>query len=351
MIHTYFLGANTPEGFHSEYRTLQTDPRIRQLRIIKGGSGCGKSTLMKTVGEAADQVGLATERIPCSSDPDSLDGLVIPEIGFALVDGTAPHVIEPELCGCGANYLDLGKYYRDSQGLALRPALAAEKAANQSCYGPAYGCLAAAAAAEQVVRSLAGRVAGEKLLQNALRQLSPEGLRTEERCGSVRRCFLSALTPAGLRSLDPDCRTLWAIEDSFRIGSGLLSRLETTYRKGGFDVVRVLDPMAPSEAAGLVIPELETGYLRLDPLFSLGGTALLRLSLDASVEAGMEKADRICAERMLDQRKRFVEEALSWLSRAKACHDRLEALCRPLVDFDGVSRETEQLIRNLLTEA
>ncbi len=350
MIHTYYLGANTPEGFHSEYGTLQADARIRQLRIIKGGSGCGKSTLMKTVGEAAEQVGLSTERIPCSSDPDSLDGLVIPEIGFALVDGTAPHVIEPELCGCGANYLNLGRYYRDGQGLALRPILAAEKAANQGCYGPAYGCLAAASAAERVVRSLAEKASGDGLIQNALRQLNPEGLRTEGRSGGVRKCFLTAVTPIGLRSLEPECARLWAIEDSYRIGGALIRRLENLYRKSGLDVVRVLDPMAPTEASGLLIPELQTGYLRTDPLFSLGDGALLRLSRDASAEAGMAKQDRVCAARLSGQRRRFVEEAVSWLARAKAHHDQIEALYRPIVDFPGVTAEAEQLVRELLTE-
>lgn len=350
MIHTYYLGANTPEGFHSEYCALQSDPRIRQLQIIKGGSGCGKSTLMKTVGDAAERVGLSVERIPCSSDPESLDGLVIPEIGFALVDGTSPHVLEPDLCGCGANYLNLGRYYRDGQGLALRPILAAKKAENQSCYGPAYGCLAAASAAEQVVRSLAGKASGDSLLQNALRQLSPEGLRTEGRSGNVRKCFLTAVTPTGLRSIEPDCARLWAIEDSYRVGGGLIRRLETLYRKSGMDVVRVMDPMVPAEAVGLLIPELEIGYLRTDPLFSLGGDALLRLSLDASVEAGMTKQDRVCTARLLGQRRRFVEEAVSWLSRAKSHHDQIEALYRPIVDYSGVTAEAERLVRELLAE-
>ncbi len=63
MIDTCFLGANTPKGFRSEYATLQSDPRIRRLLIIKGGSGCGKSTLMKTVDARAEEYGWAVERV------------------------------------------------------------------------------------------------------------------------------------------------------------------------------------------------------------------------------------------------------------------------------------------------
>ena len=35
----------------------------------------------------------------CSSDFDSLDAIVIEELKVALMDGTAPHVMEPEIPG------------------------------------------------------------------------------------------------------------------------------------------------------------------------------------------------------------------------------------------------------------
>ena len=91
MVDTCFLGANTPQGFRSEYATLQTDPRIRRLLILKGGPGCGQSTLMKTLAARAEECGWAVERVLCSSDPASLDGVIVPELGLAIVDGTAPH--------------------------------------------------------------------------------------------------------------------------------------------------------------------------------------------------------------------------------------------------------------------
>ena len=90
-VFTCFLGANSPEGFVSRYDTLFSDPRIRELLILKGGPGCGKSTLMRRVSETAQGLGLKAWEILCSSDPDSLDGLILPEAGLAMVDGTAPH--------------------------------------------------------------------------------------------------------------------------------------------------------------------------------------------------------------------------------------------------------------------
>lgn len=87
----YFLGANSAQGFVSLYGELLDESSASAFYILKGGAGCGKSTLMKRVGEAMEEHGFLVEYILCSGDPDSLDGILIPEKGVAIMDGTAPH--------------------------------------------------------------------------------------------------------------------------------------------------------------------------------------------------------------------------------------------------------------------
>lgn len=106
----YYLGANTPAGFYSLYDELIDLERARDVRILKGGPGCGKSTLMRQVGETMEERGHTVEYIRCSGDPDSLDGVVIPALGAAVVDGTAPHGSATEghretKHSCGVNLL------------------------------------------------------------------------------------------------------------------------------------------------------------------------------------------------------------------------------------------------------
>ena len=48
---------------------------------------------MRRVGQAAEERGYQVEYIVCSGDPDSLDGVVLPQLQTAIVDGTAPHVV------------------------------------------------------------------------------------------------------------------------------------------------------------------------------------------------------------------------------------------------------------------
>ena len=114
----YFLGANAPAGFYSLYDQLLPPERAQAVYILKGGPGCGKSTLMRRVAGWAEEAGLETEYILCSGDPDSLDALVLPGLGAALVDGTAPHVVEPRCPGAVERYVNLGDCY---DAAALRP--------------------------------------------------------------------------------------------------------------------------------------------------------------------------------------------------------------------------------------
>lgn len=93
----YFLGGNTPSGFYSLYHQLSDPERMRALYIIKSGPGSGKSTLMRRVERHAQAMGLETEEVLCSGDPDSLDAVILPQLGAAVVDGTAPQGVVPEV--------------------------------------------------------------------------------------------------------------------------------------------------------------------------------------------------------------------------------------------------------------
>lgn len=86
----FFLGANTPQGFVSRFDQLTDSQDGWRKFVIKGGPGSGKSTLMKKVVQQFEKEGI--EIIHCSSDVDSLDGVIVPSRKFCIADGTSPHV-------------------------------------------------------------------------------------------------------------------------------------------------------------------------------------------------------------------------------------------------------------------
>ena len=344
---SYFLGANTPQGFVSEYDALFHDPRIRRLLILKGSPGCGKSTLMKAVAARAEALGHTAERILCSSDPDSLDGVVVPALGFAVADGTAPHVLEPPLCGLDAEYLDLGRFV-DPAGLRAREAeLRDAKRKNAELYVPVYGLLRAAGAVTDTLYALAAPYLTKDVLTLALQQLAQTPVRTAGRRGQALRRFLTGVTPKGALALAPECRTLWALEDGCGLGRALLTRLQGLWLRGGFDVIAVCSVTEPGSLAGLLVPELSLGYLRCEPLFGLGQQASLRLELDSVLADAATEVELERLAFLQRQQAVLTRRAVSCLREAKLEHDRMEAIYRDAVDFAGVSEETERVVKRM----
>ncbi|WP_041808223.1 hypothetical protein [Evansella cellulosilytica] len=92
-----FFGAATAFGPINYINDITAD--VNNRIIIKGRSGSGKSTLMRKIGDAAEKKDVTVHYYPCALDPNSLDMIIIPALSFAIVDGTAPHIINAERDG------------------------------------------------------------------------------------------------------------------------------------------------------------------------------------------------------------------------------------------------------------
>ena len=111
MNQRVFLGGNSCRGFFSLYEGFPPEEGAL-LHIVKGGPGGGKSGFMRAIAEAAEARGLDVQTVLCSGDPDSLDGVYVPALHQAWVDGTAPHVVEPRHFGADSDYVNLGRFLR-----------------------------------------------------------------------------------------------------------------------------------------------------------------------------------------------------------------------------------------------
>lgn len=88
-----FFGAATDKGVDNYIDNL-TEGLSKRI-IIKGRSGSGKSTMLRKIVAQATEKGYDSEVYHCGFDPNSLDMVILPELSFAILDGTAPHVIDP----------------------------------------------------------------------------------------------------------------------------------------------------------------------------------------------------------------------------------------------------------------
>ncbi len=109
-----FAAANSGKGFANFYSQVFGREDLEWRYLIKGGPGTGKSSFMKSVSRAAEKSGLAVEYYRCSSDPASLDGVIIGG-RLALMDATSPHCFDPQAAGARDNLVDLGQFWNEEQ--------------------------------------------------------------------------------------------------------------------------------------------------------------------------------------------------------------------------------------------
>lgn len=346
----YFLGANSPQGFYSLYDQLIDRDTARAVYILKGGPGCGKSTLMRRVAQRAELAELPVEHILCSGDPDSLDGVVLPTLGVALVDGTAPHVVEPRLPGAVDHYVNLGACY-DAAALApLRGDLTACAAGYKECYQQAYGNLSAAAQVRQDARAvLYSGAFREKAQKRAAGILSREVRRKKGApMGRVRQRFLSGMTCQSRLTLwdtaFSQCQKVYHLCDRWGMAHEMLSVLLTGVQRGGYDVVACPSPMAPMRLEHLLVPKLGLAFLSCPGDTELPGTPCRRVHIDAMLDPALLRENRGRLRLSVHIAGELEAAAADHLARAKAMHDELEALYNPHVDFQQVSRTAEEII-------
>ncbi len=349
MESVFYLGACSPKGFTSHYDSLLHEGL--QLNVIKGGSGCGKSTFMRAVGRAAQERGLAVSYILCSSDPDSLDGVILPELNTAFVDGTAPHVLEPSLCGGNMNYVNFGAFY-DREAMAPNEAeIVKAQKANAAQYPHVTACLAAADKLADSIRAVTAAPMYEEETAAlaeclALSALKPVG--QEPR--TVRR-FLTAVTPKGLRFCTKTpaalCQRVYILRDNYALAPRLLARLYDLAQAGGHTCIVCYSPLLPEgQPTHLLIPTANAAFISETRDFPYDGPSFCRVDLDSTLPPPARRELEFCTKTI----SALLYQAVSHLREAKRLHDCIEQLCHPFVDFDGVDALTEQTIFALFGE-
>lgn len=332
----YLLGANSADGFFSLYDSFANRAEEGFLWVLKGGAGCGKSSFMKMIGAAAERSCLAVEYIHCSGDPESLDGVYIPALKTAYVDGTAPHVMDANLTAVDSAYLDLGRHYDINAIVPCREEISRLKKINAACCRKAYRLLGAAGA---VRRGTASPLTDTETLSSAKRRMDAiirrEFGKKRGEAGMETRWFISALTCNGHIRFPETCAAVCSrfYYIDAPISGWALDYTAAAARNAGYDIIACPDPLTPETLEAVLIPALSLGIIAEKALIPKN-VQTRHICLAAGTYDGRdEKSEN---RRLKKLEKQLVLEAINLLSQSKKYHDELERVYNPNVDFDGV---------------
>lgn len=350
----FFLGANTPSGFYSLYDQLIDPTTAEDYFLIKGGAGCGKSTLMRRVARTMEAHGLDVEYIQCSGDPGSLDAISIPALGAAIVDATAPHVIEPKCPGAVERYVNLGECYDTPALKLIKQEIIDSMKGYQGCYNRAYRCLTAAAQINEDSRALLLTSTVEaKLIKRARGILSRECKRTGGEPGQAKQRFLDAISCQGMicnyDTVDALCKRVYELHDTYGLAHTLLTHLAAGAMAAGYDVIPCPNPLMPDRMLHLLIPGLSLAFVSSSATQPYPGKRpYRRLRLDPMTNQELLQRNKARLRFSRKVSTALIEEAVDSFAQAKVMHDHLEALYNPHVDFDRVHATADAISAELL---
>ena len=348
----FFLGANAPSGFVSHFDGLYNPEDGWRCYIIKGGPGTGKSGLMKQIiGHTSE---LNHEIIHCSSDPDSLDGVIFPDKKMCIADGTAPHVIEPKYPGAVEIIVNLGDYWNQA-GIAAHTQDIIKYTQLCSVLHQRSARLRAAAGTHIAdnSRHCFDCVNYEKL-QQYTKNVAAKEFSYGSGTGSDRLRYLTGITPKKIvgfwENIENNYEKIYIIEDEFGVVSKkFMSEIRNACHVKKLDIITCLCPMSVEDKVDhILIPSLSLAFVTRNSWHNVPfkGTKTIHARRFTDEDVLRQNRQRFGFNRKAS--RELMKEAIALLAEAKAAHDVLESFYTPYMDFVAIQKRADALAKEIL---
>ena len=332
----YYLGSNTYKGFYGLYE--EAIAPLDRVFLLKGGPGTGKSSLMKKVMKEGLNRGYSVECWHCSGDPNSLDGVLLKDLGVAVIDATAPHAVEPKIPVAKEVIINLLDCVRRDKIKNYRTHLEELVNDKKECFVRAYEHLKCGFGYfTQINRLLTDNVdMGEIDLvarEYALKIAGENGGDGKVKKKSAVRRFFRAITPDGVVRFDDAMKDKKVI--AVRGEDVLIDRFVTTLVDSvGADVI-FLNPYDADFVEGCVV----------------GDEAVVREcdSPDCTVDLTdfEKKADLYVLSRARTKLDQEIEEGVGNISKARSVHMGIERFYVGAMDFDLADKLTDRVLKDI----
>ena len=342
----FFLGANSGQGFQNLFGKFCCDEDHYDLLVLKGGPGAGKSTMMREIGLKMEKRGERVEYFHCSGDPDSLDGISIPRIHTAIIDGTSPHIVEPRYPAAVDRYVNLGRFYNIAAAKAARDEIVRSSDACSEAYRRAYRTLNAALQVADNAAVLASEGLDQRKLYRRTAGIISREIRGKGQGENQKYRFLGSVTWKGdiwrFDSVETLCPRVYHLYDTYGLAVPMLEQILMAAKERGYAAILCYDADHAGRIQHLLLPELELAFVTVRSEMGCDLAAYRRIHIDAMISADHMKRWKGRLKFLRKLERTLHDEGIQILGEAKVAHDALEKIYRPYVDFAGVDELTEQ---------
>ena len=338
--YSYFAAANSFDGFMSYFDNVFSSRSYSKIFVLKGGPGTGKSTLMRRLCAFAAQEGYYHEAIFCSSDPKSLDGVIIKngDVKIAMLDGTAPHERDAIIPGATDELVNLGVAWNCEMLEAARGKIYDLSAKKNRAYSKAYDNLATSAIFDRKIKAEIAKVfdfkAAEERINHLTRELVTEGVGKRD----IR--LIGAFCKSGyvrLDTLDKISSRIYSVYGKAGSDGIFMNLLRANLQKTDTDFCMFPTPLDKNSVEAIYIENSRTAIITNGNAGELIDTTEF---LDNEAIKELE-ADLITFSSIKDD---FLQRAAKNLDTASKLHFELEDIYSPAMDFGVIEKMSEEII-------
>lgn len=344
----YFVASNSAFGFYSYYPQCFDSDRVQHVYAIKGGPGTGKSRFMREIAACAEARGWHVEYVYCSSDADSLDGVILSGDGrcIALLDATAPHVYEPTSPGVREEIVNLGDFW-DSEILSLHAEeIAAWNAEKKKAYRMAYRYLAA----------YAEMSANRDELVSPYMRVSAMEQYVEKLLFDVPRGAVFSHSPALIRSVGmrglvaydtyfAEAKKIFLVEDCRGSAQYFMRLLYQMTERKRWKIRVSHDPILPERIDGIFLCESGLAFVVgrgeecAYPYKKVGTRRFVDTASMKGIKTSLNHAEQMC--------RAMLGGAVDALERVRDVHFKIEDLYIASMDFQAKEAFTKSFCEKL----
>ena len=352
----YFASANTCSGFKSYFNCIFNPELLKKIYILKGGSGTGKSYLMNEIAQKAVDKNFSVEYFLCSSDPDSLDGIIISELGTAVIDGTAPHITDPKYPGVIENIINIGNFW-DEQKLDNNKEKIFELINKKSIYfGNAYKYLKAANEILESVTDLAKKYINYEKMEASVYRIINKHIKEKTLNANILNSggeyrFINSISSNGCETLDTleqDAKKIFYISNENFTGYYYTESLLNQFK----NCKKIILPLAlnPEKIQGIYLKEKQILFVIKDKISDkFYDERYIFINMDRFTDASFKKEHKQKLRLAKKCYNAVISSAVEYLKEAKILHVKLEDIYKSTMNFDKKSKYSKDLIQKIFS--
>ncbi len=263
---SYFAASNSENGFISYFKSAFSPFEYERIFILKGGPGTGKSTFMNRILNELSDYSSNSEAIFCSSDINSLDAAILERDNkkIAILDGTAPHTLDPALPGAVDEIINLADFWCEDKLTRYKREITEINKKKSEAYTFAYNYLKICGNISKIAFEIIEDIFGE--IPSELTRVITENANTGAHTKSAR--LISSYSKSGfyrLNTLNDLSKKVYYVPGVYGAEYVFMDKLKEILAKKEIEFTSYPSPLFKGRIDAIFIPSTQVSILSGKP--------------------------------------------------------------------------------------